>query len=72
LITLPNIATSKIAIKLKPATETLVKKGHPWVFENSIIKQNKEGQSGDNLFITIVIFAATFLFVPIYTLYFGL
>jgi 23S rRNA (cytosine1962-C5)-methyltransferase len=47
LITLPNTTTSKIAIKLKPATETLVKKGHPWVFENSIIKQNKEGKSGD-------------------------
>ena len=47
LIELPTIATSKIAIKLKPATETFVKKGHPWVFENSIIKQNKEGKSGD-------------------------
>lgn len=47
MITLPNITVSKIAIKLKPATETLVKKGHPWVFENSIIKQNKEGKPGD-------------------------
>ncbi len=47
MIELPNIPTSKIAIKLKSATETLVKKGHPWVFENNIIKQNKEGKSGD-------------------------
>jgi len=47
LIELPNKPTNKIAIKLKPATETLVKKGHPWVFENSIIKQNKEGNIGD-------------------------
>lgn len=47
LIELPNITANKIAIKLKPLTETLVKKGHPWVFENSIIKQNKEGKSGD-------------------------
>jgi len=47
VITLPNIPTNKIAIKLKPNTETLVKKGHPWVFENSIVKQNKEGKSGD-------------------------
>ena len=47
MIELPNIPTSKVAIKLKPATETLVKKGHPWVFENSIVKQNKEGNSGD-------------------------
>ncbi len=47
LIELPNKTTSKIAIKLKPSAELLVKKGHPWVFENSIIKQNKEGKSGD-------------------------
>lgn len=47
LITLPEIPTSKVAIKLKAAAETLVKKGHPWVFENSITKQNKEGKSGD-------------------------
>ncbi|TCI85090.1 class I SAM-dependent rRNA methyltransferase [Tenacibaculum sp. M341] len=47
MITLPNISTSKIAIKVKPNAETLIKKGHPWVFENSIIKQNKEGKSGD-------------------------
>ncbi len=47
MIALPNITTSKIAIKLKPATEILVKKGHPWVFENSILKKNKEGTSGD-------------------------
>ncbi|AXG70545.1 ribosomal RNA large subunit methyltransferase I [Kordia sp. SMS9] len=47
MITLPEIVTSKIAIKLKPSSETLVKKGHPWVFENSISKQNKEGKTGD-------------------------
>ncbi|WP_298423753.1 class I SAM-dependent rRNA methyltransferase [uncultured Kordia sp.] len=47
MIALPEISTSKIAIKLKPSAETLVKKGHPWIFENSIIKQNKEGNSGD-------------------------
>lgn len=47
MIALPDISTNKIAIKLKPSAETLVKKGHPWVFENSIVKQNKEGKSGD-------------------------
>lgn len=47
MIDLPNISTNKIAIKLKPVTETLVRKGHPWVFENSIIKQSKEGKAGD-------------------------
>jgi len=47
LIKFPDITPSKIAIKVKSTTETLIKKGHPWVFENSIIKQNKEGKSGD-------------------------
>ncbi|MCH2195000.1 class I SAM-dependent rRNA methyltransferase [Kordia sp.] len=47
MITFPDIPTHKIAIKLKPSAETLVKKGHPWIFENSIVKQNKEGKSGD-------------------------
>ena len=47
MINLPDIATQKIAFKLKPNAEVLVKKGHPWVFENSIIKQNKKGNSGD-------------------------
>ncbi|PTX62116.1 23S rRNA (cytosine1962-C5)-methyltransferase [Kordia periserrulae] len=47
MISFPNIPTQKIAIKLKPSAEVLVKKGHPWVFENSIAKQNKEGNTGD-------------------------
>lgn len=47
LIALPEIPVGKIAIKLKPQAETLVKKGHPWIFENSIVKQNKEGSIGD-------------------------
>lgn len=47
MIKLPNITPSKIAVKVKPSTEILIKKGHPWVFENSITKQNKKGKSGD-------------------------
>lgn len=47
MITLPEIATNKIAIKLNPKAEVLVKKGHPWVFDKSIAKQNIDGQSGD-------------------------
>ena len=47
MIDLPIIETAKIAIKLKPKAEVLVKKGHPWVFNESIIKQNKEGKAGD-------------------------
>lgn len=37
----------RIAIKLTKAAERKIKRGHPWVFDESIIKQNKEGQSGD-------------------------
>lgn len=35
-----------IAIKLKPAAERKVKQGHPWVFDQGIIKQNKPGNPG--------------------------
>ncbi len=38
---------SRLAIKLNANGERSVLQGHPWVFENSIEKVNKEGQSGD-------------------------
>ena len=47
MIDLPEIETNKIVIKLTPRAEVLVKKGHPWIFDKSIIKQNGEGRSGD-------------------------
>jgi len=47
MIELPTIETKKIAIKLIPKAEILVKKGHPWVFDQSIAKQNTEGNAGD-------------------------
>lgn len=37
----------RIAIKLKPAAQRMVKKGHPWVFEGAITKQSIEGKAGD-------------------------
>jgi len=42
-----DIETKRIAIKLKPGGERMVKKRHPWVFENSIVKQNGTGKAGD-------------------------
>ncbi len=36
-----------IAIKLTPTAERLVKKGHPWVYSDSILKASKEGETGD-------------------------
>ena len=44
---IPNIETKRLAVKLKPSAEKMVKKQHPWVFSKSIIKQNAEGESGD-------------------------
>lgn len=42
-----DIDTKRIAVKLRPSGEKMVKRGHPWVFEDSIIKQNTEGKAGD-------------------------
>jgi len=47
MIKLPEIPTKKIVVKLTPKAEVLVKKGHPWIFDQSIAKQNTEGNSGD-------------------------
>jgi 23S rRNA (cytosine1962-C5)-methyltransferase len=38
---------NRIAFKIKKAAEKSVLQGHPWIFESSIIKQNKEGLAGD-------------------------
>ena len=47
MLKLPEIIPARLAIKLKPAAERMVKKGHPWVFGDSIKKQSAEGKSGD-------------------------
>ncbi len=43
----PPRSLNRIAFKLKPAAERMVKKGHPWIFEGGIIKQSAEGKPGD-------------------------
>ncbi len=46
--TLNNISIERIAIKLRPAAEKKIKQEqHPWIFDESIEKQNKKGKSGD-------------------------
>lgn len=37
----------KVAVKVKKQAEKSIHQNHPWVYENSIIKQNKEGNTGD-------------------------
>jgi len=44
---LPEIETSHLAVKLRPAAEKAVRQGHPWIFESGIAKVNKEGKAGD-------------------------
>lgn len=45
--TYPNILTKTISVRLRPKAERMVKKQHPWVFEDSITKQNNAANSGD-------------------------
>lgn len=47
MIQLPKITTKVISVKLRPKAERMVKKRHPWVFDDSIVKINNEGNSGD-------------------------
>ncbi|MFK7949460.1 MAG: class I SAM-dependent rRNA methyltransferase [Saprospiraceae bacterium] len=37
----------RIAIKVKSSIEKIIRKGHPWLFENGITKVSKEGKAGD-------------------------
>lgn len=37
----------RLAVKLRPVAERSVKKGHPWVYSDSVVKLNKEGKAGD-------------------------
>lgn len=37
----------RLAVKLNSAGERNLRSGHPWIFSDSIIKINKEGQAGD-------------------------
>ncbi|MBP2833523.1 class I SAM-dependent methyltransferase [Aquimarina sp. U1-2] len=44
---LKDIPTKRLAVKLRPSAEKMVKRGHPWVFADSISKQSAEGKAGD-------------------------
>jgi len=37
----------RIAVKLNPKAEIILKKGHPWIFSDSIVKLPEEAQTGD-------------------------
>ncbi len=44
---IPIIETKRVAVKLRPSAEKKIKQGHPWVFSDSIVKQNIEANAGD-------------------------
>ncbi len=46
-VAFPSRATQRIAVKVKPAAERSIRQGHPWIFDGSILKQNREGEAGD-------------------------
>lgn len=45
--TFPEISPKILAVKLSVVGERTVRNNHPWIFEDSIEKINKEGASGD-------------------------
>ena len=47
LAPLPLPSNKRIAIHVKPAAERALKGGHPWLFEDAIRKQSREGEAGD-------------------------
>ena len=42
-----NAATSRLRLLLFPRAETAVRKGHPWVYGDSVKSQNRDGESGE-------------------------
>lgn len=47
LTTLPHPSQQRIAVHVRPAAERALRQGHPWLFEESIQRQNREGKAGD-------------------------
>ncbi len=44
---LPDRAPGRLALKVKPSVEPIVRRGHPWLFESAIARQKGEGRAGD-------------------------
>ncbi len=38
---------SRLRCRLKPAAENTIRRGHPWIFSESIVEQNREGAMGE-------------------------
>ena len=44
---LPAPSNKNIAVGVKAAAEAAVRRGHPWVYESSIVRQSHPGKAGD-------------------------
>ena len=44
---LPSPSGKNIALRVKAAAETALRRGHPWLYESAILKQSHRGQAGD-------------------------
>jgi len=44
---MPEISPQTIAFKVKTKAERSIRQGHPWVFDQSITMQKKDGKAGD-------------------------
>ncbi|HSH96631.1 MAG TPA: hypothetical protein VK968_20955, partial [Roseimicrobium sp.] len=47
LLSEPAKKRPRLRLRLRPAGETAVRSGHPWVFDKSIKEQNRAGDSGE-------------------------
>ena len=44
---LPAPSGRSIAFRVKAAAEAAIRQGHPWVYENAVVRQSHSGQAGD-------------------------
>jgi 23S rRNA (cytosine1962-C5)-methyltransferase len=44
---IPAPADQRIAIRVTPAAERAIRQGHPWIFDQAICHQSREGRPGD-------------------------
>ncbi|MFZ5916552.1 MAG: class I SAM-dependent rRNA methyltransferase [Chloroflexota bacterium] len=44
---IPEPAARRIALRITPEAERAVRRGHPWLFDQAICQQSREGRSGD-------------------------
>ncbi len=47
LANVPPITNSRIRVSIPKSLEKTVRNGHPWLFERSIIDQNRDGEAGE-------------------------